>query len=402
MRSANTPNAIIIGAGIGGLTVGLALLRRGFAVRILEQAAAPREVGAGIQLSPNACRVLDRLGVIDALRPFCVSPERIEMVDGRSGQAYFSIPSGAIADVRWGAPYLHCLRADLGTVLTEHFMAHDRAELLFAEPVKTFERHDSRCVVRTESGERHSADIVIAADGIHSLARTTLFETATPRFTGNVAWRCVVATEALGDLAPPPNARAWVGAGKHAVTYQLRAGALCNFVGVVETDAWQDEHWSCVGHRNEALQDFAGWHPMLQRILERAQTHYRWALFDRPPLSRWSSGNLTLLGDACHPMLPFLAQGAAMAIEDAWVLAESLASHSTADQAFEEYERRRRPRTHRIQRRSADNQRRFHAQGVLAQTIAWRLPGLVAGFAPGLIHRQFDSIYGFDVTRPAT
>ncbi|MEL7311937.1 MAG: FAD-dependent oxidoreductase, partial [Pseudomonadota bacterium] len=286
MHSSDQKHAVIVGAGIGGLTCALALRQRGWRVQVLERAKSLETVGAGIQLSPNACRVLRALGLLDRLMDVAVEPQRIEMVDGFSAEPIFSIPAGSAASVRWGAPYLHCHRADLIDVLASALRAQSPDAIQLDSAVEDVTETEDEVVLRVGS-ETIQANLVVAADGIRSRLRELCFGASEPNFSGHVAWRCTVPTDLLGNDAPPPTARAWVGPGRHAVTYRLRRGEISNFVGVVETDAWTEESWTAKGTREQALADFADWHPTLIRILELSDEHFRWALYERKPMPRW-------------------------------------------------------------------------------------------------------------------
>jgi salicylate hydroxylase len=201
---------------------------------------------------------------------------------------------------------------------------------------------------------------------------------------------------ALEELVPPPAACVWVGEGRHAVTYRLRRGELANFVGVVEQDAWRGESWTEPGDRAEALAQFRGFHPIVLRLIERAEAHFRWALFDREPLDRWTEGRVALLGDACHPMLPFMAQGAAMAIEDAWVLATCLKAAAAVPAALIAYERARLERTAKMQSAARANARIFHRRTALGKLATYGPMWLGARLAPALVRRRQDWIYGWE------
>ena len=333
-------------------------------------------IGAGLQISPNGMKVFEALGMSDRIAANAFQPEGIELRMGRSGRVVFDIPLGLSAADRWGAPYLHLHRADLVEALA--------AELAERAP--------------GADGTHVDGAVLVGADGIHSVVRGMMLGPDKPRFTGNVAWRAVVPIERLGDDLPPPTACAWVGRGRHAVTYRLRGGALANFVGVVEHDGWQVESWSGEGLREDALRDFAGWHPVITNMIRQADVLNRWALFDRPALPRWHDGRVVLLGDACHPMLPFLAQGAVMAIEDAWVLAARLSEGGDVTHALAAYERDRRGRTEAVQAGARNNAKLFHRHNPVTQLATYGPMWLAGRAAPGFVHSRNDWIYGHDVT----
>jgi salicylate hydroxylase len=243
--------------------------------------------------------------------------------------------------------------------------------------------------------------MLIGADGLNSTVRTWMHGADTPRFTGNIAWRAVVPVAALGDEAPAATACAWMGPGRHAVTYRLRGGTLANFVGVVETGLPSTEDWHARGSKADALADFAGWHPIITELIKAApeDSLYRWALYDRAPLPAWTRGRVTLLGDAAHPMLPFLAQGAAMAVEDAWVLADAITRIDDLDAALRHYQQDRLPRTARAQAGSRGNAKTFHKRTRLSQLATYGPMWAAGTLAPRLIRRRLSWLYGADVTR---
>lgn len=380
--------AVIAGGGIGGLTAALCLSRLGWQIEVLEQAPVLDAVGAGIQLSPNACRILDNLGILDSLRPQAFEPESLDMRWGPTGQPIFSVPLRPVTRNRWAAPYLHMHRADLIQGLRTALLSQTPEGLRTGITVHGYRQSSGKLQVHSTEGDIE-ADLLIGADGIHSVIREQMLGPQPARFTGNVAWRATVPLERLGHWAPPPSACVWAGPGRHAVTYRLQGGRLVNFVGVVEQQHWDIESWTEAGQRSEVLSDFAGWHPIITRLIEAADSHYRWALFDRPPLQRWSDGAVVLLGDACHPMLPFMAQGAAMAIEDAWALAQALAPGDDVDRALQAYYQQRFDRCRRVQRASAANQRRFHLSSPWLYAPLW----LGMKLYPGLLYRQQDWLY---------
>ncbi|MEO0574723.1 MAG: FAD-dependent monooxygenase [Pseudomonadota bacterium] len=392
MGKAAPRTALVIGAGIGGLCAALCLQRAGFSVRVLERAAQLGDVGAGIQLSPNAMRVLAALGVAPKLADAAVAPSALTMRRGLSGRPVFRLP---INDRTHSAAYWHVHRADLIGTLADTLTQANSAAIEFDITV-THCDHDNG-VVTTAEGVRHSADIIVGADGIHSTVRDCLFGQDKPQFTGNVAWRMLAPTAAIGKHAPASEATVWVGPGKHAVTYRLRGGAFSNLVGVVETDAWQEESWQAKGSREQALADFQDWHPTIRNIIEHADTHFRWALCERPLLPRWHIKRAVLIGDACHAMLPFMAQGAAMAIEDAWVLAALLQHAHDPRDAFLRFHAVRHGRTSRVQRTARRNGRIFHRRTATSQALTFTPLALIGQMAPTLLSRQTRWLYDKDV-----
>ncbi len=357
---------LIAGGGIGGLTAALCLAEAGFEVALFERSAEFGEIGAGIQLSPNCTRVLHHLGLEPALAACAFLPEGGEFRAWKSGKVVGSSPLGQAVRDAYGFPYYHIHRGDLLHVLVEAAERNSAIELNTASEVTGFEQ-GSR-VRAYVGGTMHEGDALIGADGIHSEVRTGLFGTDAPRFTGNVAWRALVPTERLSKGLVRPMATAWWGPHKHFVHYYLRAGTLVNCVCVVEKSGWEVESWTEPGELEELKRDFAGWHDEIQALIDNMDPNslYKWALHDRAPMPRWGEGAVTLLGDACHPTLPFLAQGAAMAIEDAAVLACCLAADDSVPAALKRYEDLRRRRTAGVQKGSRLNARLFHLTGIKA------------------------------------
>lgn len=389
--------AIIAGGGIGGLTAALCLVHFGWDVEVLEQSPELGDVGAGIQLSPNAMKVYAALGLVAALERAAFRPEAISLRMGESGMRLLSSALGKKAEVRWGAPYLHCHRADLINVLQEALAETGAASVSLGQSVQAYRQDGDDVSVQLASGEVRQASVLIGADGIHSVIRAQMLGSDSPVFTGNVAWRAVVPVARLGQHAPDPAATAWMGRGKHAVTYLLRGGQLANLVAVVERDDWTMEGWREPGDKAAALADFDGWHPIVTRLLEETDTLYRWALFDRPPLAQWTDGYVALLGDAAHPMLPFMAQGAAMAIEDAWALAAHLSRNENKTDALVAYQAVRHKRASTVQAASRANAKTFH-QCTLAGQLKTYGPMWLAGHIwPAIGRMRQDWVYGYDI-----
>jgi salicylate hydroxylase len=386
-------SAVVVGAGIGGLTAALALARKGLRVTLLEQTPAFGEVGAGIQVSPNASRVLHALGLEKPLAERAFLPEGVEGRTWRRGHTILRAPLGDGIRQRFGAPYYHLHRADLHAVLAEAVEATPGIDVRL--DVSCAEVLQSRDVVTANTPEVNSftADLLVGADGIKSVVREGLFGPEAPRFTGCVAWRGVVPAEAVRGADVRPVASNWMGPRAHVVTYYLRAGQLVNIVAVVEKSGWEVESWTERGEKSELLSDFAGWHPTVQALLEAIDPDacFKWALFDRDPLPRWSEGRVTLLGDACHPTLPFMAQGACMAIEDAAVLAECVDGADDVPAALQRYEGLRRERTAGIQLGSRRNKTLFHMAGPKAWLRNLSMPMLGRG-----ITGRSSELFGYD------
>ena len=390
---------LISGGGVGGLTAALSFLHHGADVTVLEQAPELNEMGAGIQIPPNAMKVFAALGLDRELAETAFRPQAIEARMGRSGLELFQIPLTEYAVNRWGAPYLHIHRADYIAVLAKALQTQSPGALHLGAEVTRYSQTRDAVEVQLADKRQILADVLIGADGIHSPVREQMLGTEKPIFTGYVAWRTVVPIAALGAQAPRPTASAWMGPGKHCVTYRLRRGKLANFVGVVERDDWTTESWTERGTREEALADFAGWHPTITRLLGEANELYRWALFDRAPLPRWVDGRVAILGDAAHPMLPFMAQGAAMAVEDAWVLAREVTQKSSLARGLEAYQHLRQARVGQVQAGSRANAKIFHKSTWAGQLATYGPMWLAGKFAPMAVHRRQDPIYGYDVTR---
>jgi salicylate hydroxylase len=338
----------VVGGGIGGLTAGLALLQTGCDVHVYEQSPEPREVGAGIQVSPNASRVLHGLGLADELAEMGVRPLAFHQRRWVDGRTLLRTPLGETVVEAFGSPHYQMHRADLLSVLLRA-LPPERVH-----PGRRFMRLDDdgeHVVAEFESGERVEADVLVGADGIHSAVREALHGAAQPHFTGCAAYRGLIPAERLVHLGIPVEAQIWMGPGKHFVHYYAQQKRLLNFVAVFEQDAWTRESWTDRGD---------GWHPQVLEILRSVDETFVWALFDRAPLARWSLGHVTLLGDACHPMLPFMAQGAAQAMEDAVALTTCLIADDDVPRALQAYEKLRGPRTSQIQALSARNKIRFH------------------------------------------
>ena len=382
----------IAGGGIGGLATAIACRLRGIEAVVFERAPQYAEVGAGLQISANGWKVLEALGVGDALTPMVFETPTIDMRLGHSGRRLWRMPIRRVSRARWGGPYVHVHRADLANALAERLETLAPGALRTGHTLTRYE--DGLRLVFDEGGE-DTADFLIGADGLHSAVRRQMLGSANPDYTGNLAWRAVVPVEMLGQDAPPANTTIWAGQGRHAVTTRLRGGGLVNFVGLVERPEPSEEGWRIEGDRDEALRDFATFSAPITGIIERAEKLHRWALYTRAPLPKWSEGAVTLVGDAAHPMLPSMAQGAGQALEDAWVLAALLADDPAS--AGSKLYALRRDRTAKIQHASAANARMFHRAGPLGTPIYYGGMAAVTGLFPGVLLQRQAWVYAHDV-----
>ncbi len=380
MKAKTGKKVLIVGGGIGGLAASLSLARQGFEVALFEQTPEINETGAGIQLSPNCTRVLFDVGLESALRPVAFLPEGGEMRDWKSGRVIAQSKLGSSAIHEYGFPYYHVHRADLIGLLENAAREHDSIEVVPDTRVTEFDQQPDGVTITTAAKETCRGHMLIGADGIHSMVRAQLFGAEAPVFTGNVAWRALVPVARLPRDLIRPMATVWWGPGGHFVHYYVRGGELLNCVCVTEKQGWQVESWTERGDYSELKADFAGWHPDIQELIDQTDRDslFKWALFDRRPMSSWGRGRVTLLGDACHPTLPFMAQGAAMAIEDGAVLARCLNGTGTIDANLKQYEALRRQRTAGVQSGSRRNAKVFHLRGIKA-----RLRNLAAARASG-------------------
>ncbi len=386
----------IVGAGVAGLAAAIALAQRGADVTVLEAAPALGEVGAGLQIGPNSVAVLEALGLRDAVEAVASWPEAIEIRDGRSGAPIVRLPLGNACAARYGRPYWHLHRADLLDVLASG-AAELGVTLQTGAPVAAVEAGEGDVRLTLGDGETLRAAAALGADGLRSGIRSAHFAGQAPRFTGNVAWRGLAPAERLPPGLLPRAASLFIGPGRHLVAYPLRDATLWNVVAVEERAAWSDEGWTLPGDADEMRRAFAGWVPEVATLLAAVDRTFLWGLFDHPPLPAWARGRLALIGDACHPMLPFLAQGAAMALEDAWALGATLDAAPDIPAGLAAYEDRRKPRATRVQRAAARNARVFHA-GHPVLRAGLRIGMRAADrLRPGGLIASYDWLYGANV-----
>lgn len=396
--TAMTSSVLVVGGGIAGLTAALALLCKGFDVRVVEQAAELREVGAGLQLSPNGTRLLTELGLGDALGVKAFEPEGKEVRIWNTGASQSLFDLGVVSRERYGHPYLMIHRADLHGILATAIEQTRPGTIELGRRLAGVEGLDDdarEVTARFADGSSLRAGIVIGADGVHSTLRKLMFGDDSPAYTGCMAWRGLARADALPASLRRRVGTNWIGPGGHVIHYPVRNGELINFVGIVERDEWTVESWTVHGSRGECAADYAGWHEDVHRLIENLEEEpNKWGLMGRAPMERWWRGNACLIGDACHPTLPFLAQGANMAIEDGFVLARCLERHGDDVQAgFRSFQDLRHDRTSRVVTGSADNARRFHNPALADADLARRY--VQEQWEPERVEQRYDWLFSY-------
>lgn len=391
----NSTKILIAGGGIGGMAAALSLLRRGYQVEVYEQAPELGEVGAGVQISPNGARALDALGVFDTLRAASCAPRRKEFRLWNTGRSWPMFDLGPLAIEKYGYPYLTVYRPDLLGTLVDAVRAIAPDCIHLGAAVKDVTNLPDRVELHLTDGRTVTGDILVGADGVRSTVRKSLFGDDETNFTGMIAWRAVIPMERLPERLREMVGWTWIGPGGHLVNYPLRGGKLMNMIGTIERDDWQVESWYEQGSIDECARDFAGWHEDVQTMIRAAPAVMKWAFMERPPRQKWSEGRSTLLGDACHATLPFLAQGAVMSIEDGVVLGRCIDAFPDPVEALKRYEAARVERTSKMVRGAKENTARFHETALATEEGAVKY--MESEWSRDPITERYDWLYRYDV-----
>lgn len=391
---------IIAGGGIGGMSAALALLKKGIDVEVYEQAPELKEVGAGIQISPNGCRALDELGVFQTLKALSCDPVRKEFRLWNTGKSWPLFDLGKSAIEKYGYPYLTVYRPDMLDTLVAAVRALKPDAIHLGCRAAGLEQDDNSATLILADGRKITGDILIGADGWRSVIRNTLWGECNPHFSGMVTWRGLIPMEQLPKHMQVHVGSTWIGPGAHAVSYPLHRGEIMNFVATIENKTWTAEGGCEPGTTEECLADFAGWHEDVQTLIKLSPNLLKWALMKREPIERWSLGRVSLVGDACHATLPFLAQGAVHSIEDGVVLARCIEMDKALPAAaLQRYESARIERTSRMVRGATLNTGRFHSPELATEASADQYLEREWSSAP--IADRYDWLYAYDAAKVA-
>jgi len=351
----------IIGGGIGGLTAALSLQHFGFKVSVFEQAETLGEVGAGLTLSPNANHALNFLGLESALQQTCVIPQTAGVKHYQTGEMLILNKRADTPRERYGADYLQIHRADLHATLALAVSSNDPGCIHTSHELINVEQNSNRVQATFANGQVVASDALIACDGVRSVVRGQLFATGDPAFTGYIAWRGLVPADDLPQGVIDPDSAICTGPDQTFTRYLIRRGELLNYVAVARRSGWKEEGWSLRADKQELAEEFSDWSDDVRTIIKLTPEDalYKWALFDRDPLENWINGKIALLGDAAHPMLPFMGQGAAMAIEDGLILGRCFADAASVEEALQRYQAARLERTSMVLLESRANIKRL-------------------------------------------
>lgn len=400
----NQLNIGIIGAGIAGLASALALLKEGYRVTVFEKNTELKELGAGIQLSPNATRILNDWHLLNLIQTQAVAPSGVRFMHWQSGKVLADFP---LNQKTQQSPYLHIHRADLYQCLVNAIEAHKNLTLRLAETVVEINAFETHCSIRSKTIHNEIADVnfdyVIGADGVHSLCRELIAPNAPANFTGNVAWRGIIPIKKLPKHFEK-KAHLVMAPAAHLVFYYIKGGEFLNYVAIKEHSNFKNESWTEKGSIENLLQDFSAWHEDFLNILKQSDTDnlYRWALYDREPLNSWHKGRCIILGDAAHPVLPYLAQGAAMALEDAQCLAFCFAEalkNNTEHKFGEHFYSLRAERCTQVLMASRANRQLYHENNRIKREIRDLGSRIFTRIYPEFLNKKLNWLYSYQLKK---
>jgi salicylate hydroxylase len=397
-HQARKPHVIIAGAGMGGLTLAISLLKKGFDVDIYEQSSELREVGAGLWISANGARVLDALGLKKAVEAINLAPQDRLVRYWETGEGH-SVYNRDTAGSKADHTLIQVLRAELQRVLYDAVIRIKPGAVHFNMRTAGAETVNGRARLLLDNGGVIEGDVVVGCDGAHSRVRQSLFGAAPPRYTGAAAWRGLTAMDKLKPQHREPIASTWVGPTAHVTTYPVqRDGELfVSFSAQVDSEAWHTESWSEPGELADALDDFKGWHPDIIDLFTGSENLFRWGIFVRDPLQSWSRGRVTLVGDACHSMTPYLGMGVNITMEDAFVLARCLEqSPGDVPAALSRYDAARVQRANRTKEGSFAMHKIFHSPALATRASAW--PYIQEQWSPQAVRARYDWLLQYDAT----
>lgn len=387
---------LIAGGGIAGLSTAVQLADIGIRSIILEQAEHFLEIGAGLQLGPNAVKILQNLGLANHLEQYAVRPDGIKVFHAKTGQCLNVIPLKNTIEPLYNAAYYTLHRADLQAILLNLIQGNPNITIIPGFRIAHFSEQDNELItVISESGVEQEGQCLIGADGLWSHIRSEIYPNIKPKFSGKTAWRCLLPMDKAPKNFAENYVGLWLGANAHLVHYPVKSSRMLNVVAII-ADKWAEQGWNKPGDAKNLYKHFSSWPSQVHELFEKILSWKKWALFDLPKLPKWSHGKVALIGDAAHPMMPFLAQGAAMAIEDAAVLAKSLtlAKRLYPEEAFQFYEQERKARCLRVQKTAHNLGKIYHYQGIKAAIRNL----VIQNRAEKSLLKDYNWLYGYNLT----
>lgn len=387
--------SIIIGAGIAGLVYAINMANKNNEICVIEKKYLDTNneaSGAGIQISPNGTKILRHIGVADKIIQNATKPKFIEMKYGKNGKNIMKIEIKKYAKKKWKEQYIHIHRQNIINTLINELKTIKPNAIKIGQKIKKYEITKNGAIAHLENGEKIKGNVIVGADGIQSTVRTQMHPKHKNIFTGYSAWRTQIHINKLGKNAPEKNACVWVGNGKHIATTRINNGEIVNFVGIVKQKKWKEKKWRIIGDKKNAIEDFQNWNETIQNILQQTNKIEKWALLECPKLNYWSEGNVIVVGDAAHAMIPTMAQGAVMAMEDGFILSEMLSEGKDIKTTLKKFEKIRKKRIEQLRKMTKQNIQLFHHGNRLVYVPL----GIISRTIPNILYNRLDKIYGYD------